>query len=155
MPGGPPPEALAGFWIRFGARFIDGLILWVVQIIISIPFGLAAAYNPRAGFGVFALSILINLGYFTYLHGSAAGQTVGDRACGIRIADADSGGSIPYSRALIRALMSAVSGMAFLLGYLWMLWQPRKQTWHDLVANTLVVRTRYYPAPGPFGKPAS
>lgn len=146
-PGGPPPEALAGFWIRLAARLLDGVLLWIAQIIISIPLALGFRDNAvGVGLGLYALSLLLSLGYFTYLHGSAAGQTIGDRACGIRIADADSGGSIPYSRALIRVLMSYVSSIPFALGFFWMLWQPRKQTWHDLVANTLVVKTSFYPA---------
>jgi hypothetical protein len=27
-----------------------------------------------------------------------------------------------------------------LLGYLWALWDERKQTWHDKVVNSIVVR---------------
>lgn len=154
-PGAPPPEALAGFWIRFGAAFIDGILLNIVSSIISGIFGLGSSFDPRDAGAASGVSLLLNLGYFTYLHATAAGQTVGNRVCGIRVADAESGGSIPYSRALIRALMSIVSAIPIFLGYFWMLWQPQKQTWHDLVAKTYVVRTRYYPAPGPFGKPAS
>jgi uncharacterized RDD family membrane protein YckC len=154
-PGAPPPEALAGFWIRLGAAVIDGIILNIIVNIITRLFGLESNIDPREAGAAGGISLIINLGYYTYLHASAAGQTIGNRICGIRIADADTGGSIPYSRALIRALMSIVSAIPLGLGYFWMLWQPQKQTWHDLVAKTLVVRTRYYPAPGPFGKPAS
>lgn len=154
-PGAPPPEALAGFWIRLGAAIIDQFILNIVTVIIAGIFGQRfRPYSPEVN-GADALNLLLNLAYFTYLHGTAAGQTIGNRVCGIRIADVDSGGPIPYSRALIRHLMSYVSALPIVLGYLWMLWQPQKQTWHDMVARTLVVRTRYYPAPGPFGKPAS
>jgi uncharacterized RDD family membrane protein YckC len=69
------------------------------------------------------------------------------------VLDADNGGPIPYSRALIRYLMSLVSAFALLIGYLWMLGDARKQTWHDKVANTLVVRASAYPPPE-FGRPA-
>jgi uncharacterized RDD family membrane protein YckC len=30
--------------------------------------------------------------------------------------------------------------LVFCLGFLWMLWDPNKQTWHDKVAQTYVVR---------------
>jgi uncharacterized RDD family membrane protein YckC len=36
--------------------------------------------------------------------------------------------------------MSYVSQLALLLGYLWMLWDPNKQTWHDKVAQSVVVK---------------
>ena len=94
--------------------------------------------------------------YFTYLHATPAGQTVGNRVVGVRIVDADGGGSIPYSRALIRYLMSIVSGIPLALGYLWMLWdQPLRQTWHDKVASSTVVRASWSPPPAPFGKSAA
>ena len=41
--------------------------------------------------------------------------------------------------------MRIVSGFVCLLGYLWMLWDRERQTWHDKVANTVVVPTSAYP----------
>ena len=41
--------------------------------------------------------------------------------------------------------MSIVSGLACGLGYLWMLWDPQRQTWHDKAAGTYVVRVSAYP----------
>jgi hypothetical protein len=49
--------------------------------------------------------------------------------------------------------MSNLSALPCFLGFFWMLWEPRKRTWHDIVADSLVVRTTYYP-PGEFGRPA-
>jgi hypothetical protein len=37
--------------------------------------------------------------------------------------------------------MSNLSALLCFLGFFWMLWDRRKQTWHDMVANSLVVRT--------------
>jgi uncharacterized RDD family membrane protein YckC len=63
----------------------------------------------------------------------------------IRVIDANTGGSIGYGRAAIRWLMKIVSGLACLIGYLWMLWDKEKQTWHDKVAGSYVVPTSAYP----------
>ena len=60
---------------------------------------------------------------------------------GVRVVDADTGAIIGIPRAIVRNLVRIVSGLVFGLGYLWMLWDPRKQTWHDKAANTVVVRT--------------
>jgi uncharacterized RDD family membrane protein YckC len=38
-----------------------------------------------------------------------------------------------------------LSGIACFLGYLWMLWDPEKQTWHDKLTNTVVVPVAAYP----------
>ena len=83
----------------------------------------------------------VELAYFTYFHATSAGQSIGNKILGIRVLVADTGRSLPYARAFARALMSNLSALAFFLGYFWMLWEPRKRTWHDMVAESLVVRT--------------
>lgn len=121
--------ARAGFWRRFAAFFIDGIILGIIQTILALVFpdNLASA-----------LSLAVSLGYFTYLEGSA-GQTLGKRALGIRVVDQKGGGSIGYGRAAVRWIGRIVSTLPLLLGYLWMLWDSDKQTWHDKFASSVVV----------------
>jgi uncharacterized RDD family membrane protein YckC len=63
----------------------------------------------------------------------------------IRAIDATTGGRIDYSRCVVRYLVSILSGLALLLGYFWMLWDPRKQTWQDKAAGTVVVPITLYP----------
>jgi uncharacterized RDD family membrane protein YckC len=93
--------------------------------------------GTTTGYGI---GILLSLVYFTYFHGST-GQTPGDAALSIRVVDKDGGRSIGYGRAFVRWLVSIVSGIVILLGYLWMLWDSEKQTWHDKAANSVVVPT--------------
>jgi uncharacterized RDD family membrane protein YckC len=124
-----PSAPRAGFWIRLGAVLVDGVPLALVS------FGIGSAF----GTGGNLLGLVIGLAYYTYFEGSASGQTVGKRLCGIRVVDVDGRRSIGYARAATRYLMSYVSGFALLLGYLWMLWDSEKQTWHDKVANSVVV----------------
>ena len=124
--GGPA----AGFWRRFGAAVIDAVILGIVDTILRVFLGVAGQL-----FGV-----AITIGYFTYFHG-ATGQTPGNAALGIRVVDARDrlGQPIGYGRAFVRWLVSIVSGIVIVLGYLWMLWDDRKQTWHDKAAGSLPV----------------
>jgi uncharacterized RDD family membrane protein YckC len=157
--GGPPPEALAGFWRRLGAAFIDWLLVGVLAGAIGALFGVDTSAPPAQGDGFqfqFDLAgpyILIELVYFTYFHATSAGQSIGNKILGIRVLDAHSGGPLPYVRAFARALMSNISALPCFLGFFWMLWDPRKRTWHDIVADSLVVRASAYP-PGEFGRPA-
>jgi uncharacterized RDD family membrane protein YckC len=123
-------SARAGFWRRFAAAFIDGILLGIVSFILQSILG-----NTGSG-----LTLLIGIAYYTYFHGST-GQTPGDAALSIRVVDKDGGGSIGYGRAFVRWLVSIISGLVFLLGYLWMLWDSEKQTWHDKAANAVVVPT--------------
>jgi uncharacterized RDD family membrane protein YckC len=66
---------------------------------------------------------------------------------GIRVIDFSSGGPIGYGRAVLRAVVELFSGWILLLGYLWMLWDREKQTWHDKAANSVVVPVDAYPVP--------
>jgi uncharacterized RDD family membrane protein YckC len=154
---GPPPEALAGFWRRLVAAFLDWLLVGIVAAAIGELFGVEA---PSADGGVnLQLQpapgpfILVELAYFTYFHATSAGQSIGNKILGIRVLDADTGRSLPYARAFVRALVSNLSALPCFLGFFWMLWEPRKRTWHDIVADSLVVRSTFYP-PGEFGRPA-
>ena len=157
---GPPPEALAGFWRRLGAAFIDWLLVGVLAGAIGALFGIDTFTPPPDQGDGFRIQtnltgpyILIDLVYFTYFHATSAGQSIGNKIMGIRVLDAATGGSLPYVRAFVRALMSNLSALPCFLGYFWMLWEPRKRTWHDMVADSLVVRASVYP-PGEFGRPA-
>jgi uncharacterized RDD family membrane protein YckC len=119
----------AGFWRRLAAAFIDGLVVTIVEVILRLLLG---------GAGI-ALSFVFSFGYYTYFHGST-GQTPGDAALGIRVVDIDSGEVIGYGRAFGRALVSIVSALVIVLGYLWMLWDPRRQTWHDKAVSSVPIR---------------
>ncbi len=145
---GGPSGPRAGFWIRFAAAFIDGIILSVVTAPISL------FVNQIAGSGV---SILLGLVYFGYLEGGPAGQTVGKKVVDIRVVRAADGAALGWATALLRHVCSWLSTIACGLGYLWMLWDKEKQTWHDKLSATVVVPGSAWPAPpGSFGKaPAS
>jgi uncharacterized RDD family membrane protein YckC len=153
---GPPREALAGFWRRLAAAFLDWILVGILAAAIGELFGVEVPSVPSAnGDAYFQPAtgpfILVGLAYFTYFHATTAGQSIGNRILGIRVLDAGTGRSLPYPRAFTRALVSNLSALALFLGFLWMLWEPRKRTWHDIVADSLVVSANVYP-PGEFGR---
>ena len=116
----------AGFWRRFVAVFIDGILL--------APFSylsLIAAGNSYAGF---PLQII----YETILISQWGGYTVGKKVMGIRVVTTG-GEQLDWVKSFIRAVSKILSALALLIGYLWMLWDEKKQTWHDMIADTFVV----------------
>ena len=87
----------------------------------------------------FVAAVAGMLAYYIVLTGRR-GATIGQRALQIAVVDMYSGGTIGIGRATGRYFMSVVSGWVCYLGYLWMLWDEHKQTWHDKVVNSVVVR---------------
>lgn len=81
------------------------------------------------------------IGWFAYYWwGNATGQSLGKKLLGIRIVQ-DTDGSAPgWGRGLGRTIGYFISSVPFGLGYLWALWDPRKQAWHDKMVGTVVVR---------------
>jgi uncharacterized RDD family membrane protein YckC len=142
----PPPETVpatgdasgprAGFWQRFGAALIDGILLGIVGIVLRL------ALNNAAGSLV---SLAVGIAYFGWLEGSASGQTVGKRAVGIRVYDFRSGGPIGTGRAIGRYFARIISALPCFLGYFWMLWDKEKQCWHDKLVSDVVVPVSAYP----------
>ncbi|HEY6759401.1 MAG TPA: RDD family protein [Baekduia sp.] len=122
-------DARAGFWIRFGASFVDGIIVGIPALVLE-----AALKGVGSG-----LALLLGIVYYSAFEGGETGQTFGKRACGIRVVDASTGGPIGYARGFLRYIGRIVSSIPIFLGYFWMLWDPNKQTWHDKIANSVVV----------------
>jgi uncharacterized RDD family membrane protein YckC len=134
----PPAEELnagrggaAGFWRRFGSSLIDGILLGIVSGILQYVLG--------RGLG-WLVGLVVALAYFMYFHGRT-GQSPGNAALGIKVLDIDTQQPIGYGRAAGRWVVSYISGIVILVGYLWMLWDPQKQTWHDKAARSLPLYT--------------
>jgi uncharacterized RDD family membrane protein YckC len=135
----------AGFWSRFGAVFIDGIVLAILPIIV-IAIGAGSHSGGLVALG-YVLIFVGSVAYYVYLEGGPTGQTLGKRAMGIRVIDFNTGGSIGYGRAFLRLIGRYISGIPCYLGYLWMLWDKEKQCWHDKMASDVVVPVQYYPVP--------
>ena len=130
-----PSGERTGFWRRFAAVFLDGV---VIASVTTILFAISKT-------GSYLLSLLIALAYYTCLEGGRRGQTLGKRVLGIRVVDINTGESIGYNRAAVRYVSSILSALAIYIGYLWMLWDAEKQTWHDKFVHSVVVPESTYP----------
>ena len=135
----------AGFGLRYGAWMFDFLITLIA--IMTFTF-VVTAVSRRSVVGsnrdlviVMALTVLLFVLNFVVLAGRE-GQSAGMRILGIRIARTD-GRPFTIKDAAVRHLVGyPLSVAAFFLGFLWMLWDPRQQGWHDKLARTIVVMSR-------------
>jgi uncharacterized RDD family membrane protein YckC len=112
----------AGFWLRCLAAFIDVMI-------VGIPCALIGLNKGTGGLLLLYQAILV---------GTWNGQTLGKRACGIKIISAD-GYPCTLGQAFGRALAKILSVFIFLIGYLMIPFDHQKRALHDRVAGTLHV----------------
>jgi len=97
------------------------------------------AASTRALFWLILLiGIVVAIFYYGLTEGRT-GQTIGKRALGIKVLDSRTGVPIGAGRAIGRYFAKFLSGFLCGLGYLWMLWDPYKQTWHDKIVGSYVV----------------
>jgi uncharacterized RDD family membrane protein YckC len=148
-----------GFWIRLVARIVDSIIIGiplgvVFGVFVVLAGGIASTatnttdQNAQAAVGLgligvwLLIAILASIGtvvYFVYFWGTS-GSTLGMRLFKLRIVDADTGAPIGIARAIVRYLMSIVNSLACYIGWIWVAFDPRKQGWHDKVANSVVIQ---------------
>jgi uncharacterized RDD family membrane protein YckC len=124
-----------GFGRRFVAFIIDAVILGVINnLLMSVTGGNAA--DPAASSGMSTLvGVLYVIGFWTAWNG----QTPGKKVMGLRIVKAD-GSAFGVVPGIIRYVGYFISGIALLLGFLWILFDKDKQGWHDKIAGTYVVK---------------
>jgi len=95
------------------------------------------------------ISVVVNLigygfmiFYYIYFTGSK-GQTLGKKAVKIKVVK-ESDNSVPgYGTAFLREIVGKfVSSLVFSLGYFWVIWDSKKQGWHDKIAHTIVIKVQ-------------
>lgn len=143
----PGAMVYAGFWTRFGAKFIDWIILYVVNMAVTFAAGssmtpnMQAGQNPAAVAGpmlaLFALQMAIQATYSTFFVGKFR-ATPGKMALGILIVSPD-GGQVSYARALGRHFAEFLSSIILLIGYLMAAFDEEKRALHDRICSTRVV----------------
>jgi len=132
----------AGFGLRYGAWMFDFLITLIAIMVFTF---VVTAASRRSVVGsntdlliVAGLTLLLFVLNFVVLAGTGS-QTAGMRILGIYIVRVD-GKPFTMRQALLRHLIGyPLSTAALFLGFLWMLWDPRQQGWHDKLARTIVV----------------
>lgn len=133
----------AGFWERFAAMFLDGMLLAMVGGAVSALLGFAkGTRDVSTGYLIvlYAVPWLISATYFISMESGERGATFGKRALKLRVVDAG-GERISTARALGRYVAHALSYITVYIGYLMQPFTARKQALHDMVAGTVVVKT--------------
>lgn len=131
----------AGFWVRFVAVIIDGLVIGIPIWIIG--FAAMDMTNPLANMGLyvgFQLFSIIGTWLYEALMVSSNNQaTLGKMALGIKVTDLN-GEKLSFIRATGRHFAKILSYLILMIGFIMAAFTEKKQALHDILAGALVVR---------------
>jgi uncharacterized RDD family membrane protein YckC len=171
-----PAFEYAGFWIRFVAIFIDGIILGVATSAVQLLL-LGNAFRPFANMrepmppdqalaafgammGTLALSMLLSTAIGASYEGffvSRVGATPGKMVFGLKVVRPN-GGPVSLGRAIGRYFAKWLSSMTFGIGYIIAGFDAEKRAMHDMIVDTRVVKAdsaALTPQPPPQSAPQS
>jgi uncharacterized RDD family membrane protein YckC len=161
--GSPGTAPYATWAVRLGGYLIDAVIFLVVLVILAVVLRhshaldvhlMARKGTRQRNFSAlpFVIAGALWIAYGTALIGGPRGQTVGMMAAGVRAVGDGDRAALGYGRAFVRALVEGILRLLnllfFVLGLLWVLdmlfplWDRKRQTLHDKVVGSVVVRTR-------------
>jgi uncharacterized RDD family membrane protein YckC len=132
-----PQIKYAGFWIRFAASFVDGLVLLIPQMIVS---GIMTVTNFGAMQKVAAnvASLLVTWAYYVFMTNKYQ-ATLGKKAVGIRVFSTKPE-NLTLGQVILRETIGKfISMIIFFIGYVMTGFTQKKQALHDMLASTAVV----------------
>jgi uncharacterized RDD family membrane protein YckC len=116
----------AGFWIRFGAVFLDAILVGMVCGFLG---------SIWSGFGVFPFWFAV----YCVVMWANKGTTIGGIICGLKLVRLDDR-PLDWTVAIVRALGGFLSLAVAGLGFIWVAFDDDRQSWHDKIAGTTIVR---------------
>jgi uncharacterized RDD family membrane protein YckC len=147
------PNLPAGFFSRSVAFIIDLVILSVAQLVgaaliqVLLRFfrltGLVASIKTilensalQIGSGALLITLLV-IGYYTFFW-SLVGFTPGKAILGLKVVRSN-GEKLSFGRSLVRFFSYWISAIPLFLGFFWVLWDSKRQCWHDKIAGSQVI----------------
>jgi uncharacterized RDD family membrane protein YckC len=134
-------QTYAGFWIRVWASLID--TFFTVILIMPLLWALygdsyftsdAVSHGTLDAILNYVFPALIVIVFWCY-----KSATPGKMICDLTIVDANTGSKPSTKQFVGRYLAYYLSALPFLLGFIWVAFDSRKQGWHDKLAGTVVL----------------
>jgi uncharacterized RDD family membrane protein YckC len=124
-----PELRYAGFLVRFAAFLVDWLVLFIGSIFLFLFVSDSATYIVASS----VIGIVYYIGFW-----AATGATPGKMALGLRIVPED-GGDIGLGQAILRYIGLIVNAFTLGIGYLFIIFTPKKRGLHDYIGGTVVI----------------
>jgi uncharacterized RDD family membrane protein YckC len=129
VPAAPAPPVFsvvalprAGFWLRLFASFLDFILIGVAAAMIHV-------------WPVFPLCFAA----YCVVLWALRGTTIGGIICGLKVVRLDDR-KVDWTVAIVRVLAGFLSLAVLGLGFIWVAFDDEKQSWHDKIAGTTIVK---------------
>jgi uncharacterized RDD family membrane protein YckC len=140
---GAPSVAYASWIQRVGAYIVDALCVAPFTIIGAIVGRSTDSTTGVTSFNLlywlFALAGLVVLGYNRWYQAGKTGQSWGKKALSLRLVSEETGQPIGGGMAFVRDLAHIIDGVICYIGYLFPLWDAKRQTLADKIVKTVVI----------------
>jgi len=137
----------AGFWVRTGATIVDAILLMLITYpLLILIYGWAYFDLEQTAIVAGPADVLITwvlpaiAVIWFWLKRQA---TPGKMAVSAKVVDATTGQTLSIGQSIGRYFAYFVSFLPLGLGILWIVFDKRKQGWHDKLANTVVIRVKH------------
>ncbi len=121
----------AGFWLRLAASVLD---LILIGIAIGMTEGIFRVFNFHPG-GAFPFWITL----YCVIMWATKGTTIGGIICGLKVVRLDDR-PVDWGVAIVRGLSAFLSLAVAGIGFIWVAFDDEKQSWHDKIAGTTIVK---------------
>ena len=118
----------AGFWRRIAASFLDLILVAMVSGMVHSVF---YWFNP-GGFPFW-------LAIYSVAMWATKGTTIGGIVCGLKVVRLDDR-PVDWGVAVVRGLSAFLSLAVAGLGFIWVAFDDDRQSWHDKIAGTTIVK---------------
>lgn len=141
-----PTVEYVGFWARVGASIVDTVLMMIIVApLVTWVYGSDYWFDPDKGFIAGPADFLINWllpAIAVVLFWMYRQATPGKMVINAKVVDAKTLGPASTNQLILRYIGYYVSIIPLCLGLFWVGIDPRKQGFHDKLANTVVIRAR-------------
>lgn len=137
----PPSAESAGLFRRLAAMVYDAfllLALWFLSTAVLVALNGGEALPPlMAKLILLPFIFIVSCTFYSWfwIH---SGQTLGMKTWKIRLVS-EQGKAVDLKQSLLRILAALLSISCLGLGYIWLLFDKRRCTWHDHLSRTRVI----------------
>ncbi|KLT65990.1 RDD family protein [Pedobacter sp. BMA] len=138
------PQYFASFDQRLLASVIDHFLIFGIYIVIvltSFIFIEGKEQRMLAITAPFPMIFIVKIIYSIFAESSLRQGTLGKRILSIKVTDLE-GSRISFGKSLARNICRMFSVLPLFFGYLYCFLNKKNQCWHDIAAETLVVKDR-------------